>query len=79
MAAEIVSLGRVRLNHVKLEKPSHLVKPGDVLTLTLQETIRVIRVLGSADRRGTAPEAYQLYEDVNPPQNTSFASEKTSA
>ena len=46
------------------QKPVMLLKPGDVLTLTLYSGVRVIRILGTAHRRGPASEAVLLYEDV---------------
>jgi len=35
-----------------------------VLTLPLRQDVRVVRVLSLATRRGPAPEARTLYEDV---------------
>ncbi|MFM2422938.1 MAG: hypothetical protein RL291_1468 [Pseudomonadota bacterium] len=66
LAANLVTDGKVRLNRDRLQKPSATVKPGDVLTLTLPTTVRVLKVLGSGERRGPAPEAQQLYEDLAP-------------
>lgn len=58
---------RIRLNGTPDLKPSHPVKPGDVLTFTLGRHVRVIRVLALSDHRGPAPEARTLYEDLAPP------------
>ena len=38
--------------------------PGDVLTLSAGGTVRVIRVVALAQRRGPASEARLLYEDI---------------
>ena len=43
------------------------VKAGDVLTFPLGHHIRVIKVLDPGIRRGPAPEAQALYEDLSPP------------
>ena len=43
-------------------------KAGDVLTFPLGPHIRVIKVLAPGTRRGPAPEAQALYEDLSPPQ-----------
>ena len=58
--------GHVRLNRIRVSKTGHAVKPGDILTLTLYSGVRVIRVLGEAERRGAATAAQALYEDLPP-------------
>jgi ribosome-associated heat shock protein Hsp15 len=40
------------------------VKAGDVLTVGLDRTVRVLRVVGFAERRGDAAAARVLYEDL---------------
>ena len=63
-AQALVEEGAVRLNRVRIEKPAHVVKPGDVLTIALDGTVRVVRVLGVADRRYSASVANQLYTEI---------------
>ena len=48
-------------------KAHHTVKPGDVLTFPLGPHIRTVKVLALGERRGPAPEAQALYEDLAPP------------
>ena len=67
LAASVVSAGRLRLNGVHQSKPAKTVGPGDVLTFAQAEVIRVVKVLACGDRRGPAPEAHSLYEDLTPP------------
>ena len=75
LAAKLCTAGRIRLTAdgmaaggaVHVSKASHMVKVGDVLTFPLGPHIRVIRVLALADRRGPAPEAKALYQDLSPP------------
>lgn len=64
LAASLVTSGRVRVNRVKAMKPSQLVKPGDVITSSAQREIRVFRVLAPGKRRGPAPEAATLFEEL---------------
>jgi ribosome-associated heat shock protein Hsp15 len=64
LAAAIVSQGQVRLNKVKIGKPSHEVGPGDILTLAVHGRVRVVKVLAIATRRGSASEAQTLYESM---------------
>ena len=69
-AASLVASGHVRLNGVREKSPGHAVKPGDVLTIALDRTVRVLKVVGFAERRGDAPSARGLYADLqnNGPQ-----------
>ena len=67
LAAKLVQAGRVRVNRDKADQASHMVKPGDVLTVTLDRRILVLKVLGGGARRGPAEEARTLYEDLTPP------------
>lgn len=67
LAAKLVVAGRVRINRDKAAQASDLVKPGDVLTITLDRRIFVWKVLGAGVRRGPAEEARALYEDMSPP------------
>ncbi|TJV37599.1 MAG: RNA-binding S4 domain-containing protein, partial [Mesorhizobium sp.] len=53
-------------NRDKAAQASDLVKPGDVLTITLDRRIFVWKVLGAGVRRGPAEEARTLYEDMSP-------------
>ena len=65
-AAELVESGYVRINGVRERAPGHAVKPGDVLTIALDRTVRVLKVIGFSERRGDAPSARVLYEDLQP-------------
>jgi ribosome-associated heat shock protein Hsp15 len=67
LAAKLVVAGRVRINRDKAAQASDLVKPGDVLTITLERRIFVWKVLGTGVRRGPAEEARTLYEYMSPP------------
>ncbi|SFO48191.1 ribosome-associated heat shock protein Hsp15 [Mesorhizobium sp. NFR06] len=66
LAAKLVIAGRVRINRDKAAQASDLVKPGDVLTITLEGRILVWKVLDCGARRGPAQEARLLYEDISP-------------
>jgi ribosome-associated heat shock protein Hsp15 len=41
-----------------------LVKAGDVLTIGLDRSVRVLKVIGFAERRGDASSARVLYDDL---------------
>ncbi len=64
LAQAAASAGKVRLNGVRVTKPAQAVKPGDILTLGRGAEMVALRVLALAERRGSAPQAQQLYEIV---------------
>ena len=65
LAAKLVSEGAVRVNGTRAEAPAKLVGPGDVLTIAAQHVTAVVRVVSPGERRGPAPEARRLYEDIS--------------
>lgn len=66
LATKVISGGHLRINGEKVSKPSSAISPGDVLTFPQARDIRVIKVLALSERRGPAPEARALYEDLTP-------------
>jgi ribosome-associated heat shock protein Hsp15 len=65
-AAELVGHGKVRVNRVRVIKPSHMLREGDVLTIALRGQVRVVEVVGLGERRGPPEEARLLYRQVEP-------------
>jgi ribosome-associated heat shock protein Hsp15 len=63
----LVERGKVRINRVRIGKPSAMVKPGDVLTVMLGPNVRILEILGIGTRRGPASEAQLLFRDLAPP------------
>jgi ribosome-associated heat shock protein Hsp15 len=63
-AAALVESGRVRINGVREKSPGHAVKLGDVVTVTLDNSVRVLKVVGFSERRGDASAARVLYDDL---------------
>ena len=70
LAAKACAAHRLRINGEVVSKSHATVKPGDVLTFPLRSDIRVIEVLALGRRRGPAPEAQGLYDDLSPPEIT---------
>lgn len=66
LANALLSAGRLRLSGAVVSKAHQKVKVGDVLTFPQGPHVRVVRVLSLAVRRGPAPEAQGLYEDLAP-------------
>ena len=71
LASEVCNAGRLRVGGEIVSKAHQKVRVGDVLTFPQGRHIRVVKVLALATRRGPAPEAQALYEDLNPPSRES--------
>ena len=75
LASKFVESGKIRrtpempedAETQRLTKPNQSVTPGDVLTFPLGAHIRIVKILAVGTRRGPAPEAQGLYEDLSPP------------
>jgi ribosome-associated heat shock protein Hsp15 len=65
-AAALAASGHVRVNGERVDAPSRAVRPDDVVTVSLDRTVRVLRVLRFAERRGSADDARALWEDLAP-------------
>lgn len=64
-AAALVEAGHVRINGLRERAPGHAVKAGDVLTIALDNSVRILKVVAFAERRGDATAARILYEDLH--------------
>ena len=63
-AAQLMNAGHVRLNSRRVTAPGHPVRAGDVVTLALDGSVRVIRVEGFCEKRGDATAGRALYRDL---------------
>lgn len=64
LAAGLVTGGKVRINRTKVDKPSHTIKPGDVVTVSVGPKVRVLKVVAPGVRRGPATEARGLFDEL---------------
>ena len=62
LAQAAVAGGRVKLGGERI-KPAHAVKPGDTVSVRVEEFEWQVTVRGLAERRGPAAEARKLYEE----------------
>ncbi len=62
--AELVAQGFIRINRQPTDKPHARLRVGDVLTVPVRGSVRVVRVAALAARRGPPPEASLLYEEL---------------
>jgi ribosome-associated heat shock protein Hsp15 len=65
LAAKLVTGGHVRVNARKTDNPAKFLSIGDVLTVSRQRDVKVLRVAAFAQRRGPYEEARLLYEDLD--------------
>jgi ribosome-associated heat shock protein Hsp15 len=67
LAQKLIESGLIRVNSERTLDSDQKVGAGDVLTMTLNRRLQVWRILDAGSRRGPAPEAALLYEDLSPP------------
>jgi ribosome-associated heat shock protein Hsp15 len=77
--ADLVSQGSIRINRQPTIKPHAKLRVGDVLTIPVHGTVRVLQVKSLAVRRGPASEARFLYLDVSDVLATSCTDADSSA
>ena len=59
------------MNGTPVSKPSRAIAVGTVLTFPKDDFVRIVKVLGLGLRRGPAPEAQALYQDLTPSREPS--------
>jgi len=67
-AVALTMSGQVRVNGQRISAPSHAVRAGDVVTVALERSVQVLKVLGFSDRRGPPGEARGLCEIMDASQ-----------
>jgi ribosome-associated heat shock protein Hsp15 len=63
-AAALVAAGHVRVNGARVTATGHALRRGDVITLALDYSVRVIAVEDFCDKRGGPDRARALYRSV---------------
>ena len=64
LAQKACEAGRIRVNGRRITKAHRTVAPGDVLTFVQGRAVRIVRISAVPERRGPAPEAQRLYEEI---------------
>ena len=78
-AAGLVDGGLIRINGARIDAASRAVRIGDVVTVAF-DTIKILKVMGFSERRGSATDAASLYENLQviaPPRDPALESEAT--
>lgn len=65
LAQRMVEESHMRCNGAHVLRPSHCVRPGDVLTFASGEAVRIIEIVALPARRGPAPEAQAHYRTLD--------------
>ena len=63
-AAALAAAGYVRVNGIRIDAPGRMVRIGDVITVALERSVRVIKVIGFRERRGPAGSGETLYQEL---------------
>ncbi len=77
IAGRIVLAGHVRCNGQRVTRTSHPIGTGDVLTVPIGRTVRVLEITALPERRGSATEAQACYRALDPAAPTALAAQQT--
>ena len=66
IATKFVLTNRLRISGQVTQKPHKMISIGDVLTITINDNIKILKVLDIPSRRGPYPESLNFYEDITP-------------
>ena len=69
IATKFVLKNRLRISGQVTQKPHRMISIGDVLTMTINDNIKILKVLDIPNRRGPYSEALNFYEDITPIEN----------
>ena len=69
IATKFVLTNRLRVSGHVTQKPHKMISIGDVLTMTINDRIKILKVLDIPNRRGSYPESLYFYEDITPIEN----------
>lgn len=63
-AAGLVRQGHVRVDGARVTSAGYAVRVGQVVTVSLDHSVRVLRVVGFSDRREDATSAGETFEEI---------------
>ena len=69
IASKFVSTNRLRISGQVTQKPHKMISIGDVLTISINDNIKILKVLDIPNRRGPYSESLNFYEDITPIEN----------
>ena len=69
IATKFVLTNRLRISGQVTQKPHRMISIGDVLSITINDNIKILKVLDIPNRRGPYSESLNFYEDITPIEN----------
>ena len=66
LATKFIISTRLRISGQVIQKPHKLISIGDVLSLPIQDYVKILKVVDIPKRRGPFSEALNYYEDITP-------------
>ena len=66
LATKFITSNRLRISGQVTQKPHKLISIGDVLSLPIQDYVKILKVVDIPKRRGPFSEALNYYEDITP-------------
>ena len=66
LATKFIISNRLRISGQVTKKPHKLISIGDVLSLPIQDYVKILKVVDIPKRRGPFSEALNYYEDITP-------------
>ena len=66
LATKFIIANRLRISGQVTQKPHKLISIGDVLSLPIQDHVKILKVVDIPKRRGPFTEALNYYEDITP-------------
>ena len=66
IATKFVSTNRLRISGQVTQKPHKMISIGDVLTMIINDKIKILKVSDIPNRRGPYSESLNFYEDITP-------------
>ena len=66
LATKFIISNRLRISGQVTQKPHKLISIGDVLSLPMQDYVKILKVVDIPKRRGPFSEALNYYEDITP-------------
>ena len=66
IATKFVLTNRLRISGQVTQKPHKMITVGDVLTMTINDNIKILKVIDIPGRRGPYSESLNFYEDITP-------------
>ena len=69
IATKFILSNRLRISGQVTQKPHKMISIGDVLTMTINDNIKVLKVLDIPNRRGPYSESLNFYEEITPIEN----------